>query len=109
MFNKKNIGDKGMNKYKTEHYKNPVLNVEEFMSEHYDKNINNQIEGAVTECILCGKGIKAHSKHYDVVSGCGNYGQLIHKDDWKFADSISVIRNTASRNFRKKICIEAME
>ena len=76
-----------MNKYKTEHYKNPVLNVEEFMSEHYDKNINNQIEGAVTECILCGKGIKAHSKHYDVVSGCGNYGQLIHKDDWKFADS----------------------
>ena len=71
---------------KSEHYKNPLISIDE-QSEHYEKNIENQISGATSECIICGKGIKSTSKHYTIVAGLGNYQNLIHKDEWTYASS----------------------
>ena len=68
-------------------YKNPLIEVDTECSDHYEKNIQNQIAGAVSECVLCGKGIKHTSKHYQIVAGLGNYQQFIHKDEWEYAQS----------------------
>ena len=68
-------------------YKKPLIQIDDEMSEHYEKNIENQIVGAVSECVICGKGIKGKSKHYTIVAGLGNYCQFIHKDEWDYAQS----------------------
>ena len=70
-----------------ENYKNPLIDVGSFVSEHYEKNINNQIEGAFSECVLCGKGIKSTSNHYTIVCGGGTPELLIHKLEWDYAES----------------------
>ena len=77
-----------MNKfYNDKNYKNPLLDIMSFVSEHFDKNQDNQIEGTVSECVLCGKGIKATSKNYSVVAGSGSPQLLIHKDEWNYSFS----------------------
>jgi len=68
-------------------YQKPLLQIEDEMSIHYDTNIENQIPNAVSECVICGKGIKATSKNYSIVAGLGNYHQFIHKDEWDYAES----------------------
>ena len=73
--------------FKHESYKNLLLDVGDFVSEHFDKNQDNQIAGAFTECVLCGKGIKSNANHYSVLAGNGNQQQLIHKDEWDYASS----------------------
>ena len=68
-------------------YQKPLLQIEDEMSIHYDTNIKNQIPNSVSECVICGKGIKATSKNYSIVAGLGNYHQFIHKDEWDYAES----------------------
>ena len=68
-------------------YQKPLLQIEDEMSIHYDTNIENQIPNSVSECVICGKGIKATSKNYSIVAGLGNYHQFIHKDEWDYAES----------------------
>lgn len=68
-------------------YKNPLIDIGNFVSEHLNKNQNNQIEDAITECVLCGKGIKSSSNHYTIVCGGGTPDFLIHKDEWNYAES----------------------
>ena len=68
-------------------YQKPLLQIEDEMSIHYDTNIENQIPNAVSECVICGKGIKSTSKNYSIVAGLGNYHQFIHKDEWDYAES----------------------
>ena len=53
-------------------YQKPLLQIEDEMSIHYDTNIENQIPNSVSECVICGKGIKATSKNYSIVAGLGN-------------------------------------
>ena len=72
---------------KDENYKKPLIQIDDECSKHYDKNIENQIAGASSECVLCGKGIKNTSKHYSIVAGLGSYQQFIHKDEWEYAES----------------------
>ena len=73
---------------KNENYKNPLIDVGEYRSEHYEKNLNIHTPGAVYECIICGKGIKHSSKHHTIVAGGGHEMNLIHKDEWDYAESI---------------------
>ena len=68
-------------------YQKPLLQIEDEMSIHYNTNIENQIPNSVSECVICGKGIKATSKNYSIVAGLGNYHQFIHKDEWDYAES----------------------
>ena len=39
---------------KNENYKNPLIDISEYRSEHYEKNLNITVQGAVYECIICG-------------------------------------------------------
>jgi len=66
-------------------YKNPTIYIGDYMSEYYEKNSNNCIESY--QCILCGKGIKHTAKHYTIVAGQGSELNLIHKDEWDYAES----------------------
>jgi hypothetical protein len=68
-------------------YKKPLIQIDDELSDHYNKNIENQIAGAKSECVICGKGIKSSSKHYTIVAGLGNYSQFIHRDEWDYAES----------------------
>ena len=68
-------------------YKNPLIDVGNFVSDYFEKNQENQIAGTSSECILCGKGIKSAANHYTVVSGNGSPEFLIHKDEWGYAES----------------------
>ena len=84
----KNKGEKTINTFfKNDNYKNPLLDVGKFVSEHFDKNQDNQVEGTISECVLCGKGIKSNSSHYTVLSGNGASQFLISKDEWDYASS----------------------
>ena len=66
-------------------YKNPTIDIGDYMSEHYEKNDNNCNDNY--QCILCGKGIKHTSKHHTIVAGEGTQYNLIHKDEWDYATS----------------------
>jgi hypothetical protein len=83
--------NKGKNKMatinKNENYKNPLINIGEYRSDHYENNLNIHVQGASYECIMCGKGIKHTSKHHQIISGGGHEMNLIHKDEWDYAES----------------------
>lgn len=73
-----------LTKYKS--YKNPILELDgDVLSEHYEKNLDNQIPNAKGECVLCGKSITKNS--YSIVATGGNMYNLIHKTDWDFAEN----------------------
>ena len=72
---------------KSKYYQNLVLELDgDVLSEHFDKNQENQIAGIHSECILCGKGIKSTNNHYTMMGTGGTYHNLIHKDDMDLAE-----------------------
>ena len=68
-----------------ENYKNPVIDIADYRSDRYE--INLEMGNGHMGCILCGKEIKHSSKHHQIVAGEGIELNLIHKDEWDYAES----------------------